>query len=650
MIQLLSLLTTIVNLVGLAVSLCLGFYIVTRSPRNRLSWLAALTLWSLTCFFLHNALMVNLPDLGVRPWLRPVVVLALPLWFHLTLLLSVERTRRRLWFYLLLRRLPRRTRRRLRPLALAISRFGVPLAYALALALVVGGAFPLGLPSEVSSDPALFLADREVGLLYPLSIAFLIVLGSLALLNMQQARQQRTTRAQRRQFTHLIRATSLGGLGALYLGLGVWLQLDVPALPGDLAMGVAVGILGYNVAKYNALVEGRTIERELLYISLAIGSLTVFNVVVAEILYLGGHVFSLLTLVIIIVAAISSLMLYDGLRTTLDRLFYREQFQQLRANLRALAREAGTGQTMPERLRLLLRELCHTLRITKGFIALRQEEAFVCQATKEATAVGQTIPLPELTATEITDRSPSDAPGLEDMALLVPLCVGDVQIGALVLGSKESGRSYSEEDLILLDDVADQLAAVIQASQRQEDNARIINKMVMDFRDRERALQHQVQQMLTEREERAPPLLEGIAEKDFVSWVEDALRRLHDFPYLGEHALAQLQVVNWHLQGREEAFLTHIDRGKALSEVLLQALHKLRPKGAEPKPHTVPPREWHQFITLHDSYVLGELNRNIMSKLYISEGTFHRTRRRAVRGVAKALQEMEQQAQQGEAL
>jgi hypothetical protein len=46
--------------------------------------------------------------------------------------------------------------------------------------------------------------------------------------------------------------------------------------------------------------------------------------------------------------------------------------------------------------------------------------------------------------------------------------------------------------------------------------------------------------------------------------------------------------------------------------------------------------------------VLGELNRDIMSKLYISEGTFSRTRRRAIRGVAKALQEMEQEAQERE--
>jgi hypothetical protein len=44
--------------------------------------------------------------------------------------------------------------------------------------------------------------------------------------------------------------------------------------------------------------------------------------------------------------------------------------------------------------------------------------------------------------------------------------------------------------------------------------------------------------------------------------------------------------------------------------------------------------------------VVDELNRDIMSRLYISEGTFNRTRRRAVRGVARALQEVEREAQQ----
>ena len=46
--QVLLYLSSLINLAGLAVSLCLGLYIVTRTPRSRLSWLAALTLWILS--------------------------------------------------------------------------------------------------------------------------------------------------------------------------------------------------------------------------------------------------------------------------------------------------------------------------------------------------------------------------------------------------------------------------------------------------------------------------------------------------------------------------------------------------------------------------------------------------------------------------
>jgi hypothetical protein len=38
------------------------------------------------------------------------------------------------------------------------------------------------------------------------------------------------------------------------------------------------------------------------------------------------------------------------------------------------------------------------------------------------------------------------------------------------------------------------------------------------------------------------------------------------------------------------------------------------------------------------------MTRDIMGRLNISEPTFHRTRRRALRGVAKALREMEASA------
>ncbi|MFQ5859348.1 MAG: GAF domain-containing protein [Anaerolineae bacterium] len=639
----LLIITTFVNLLALAISLWLGFYIVTRSPRSRLSWLATLTLWSLTSLFFHNALAIHLPGSGVLPWLRPVVVLALPFWFHLTLLLLPERARRRVWFHLPLL-LPKRVRRPARRLSPTVSRLGVPLVYGVAFAFIVASmVWTQDLGSKADTDPAIYTSGRMAGPFYPFSIIYLFLMAVLSLLNLWQGRQQVDDTTLRRQFTLLLVGTALAGSGGSYNSLGIWLRLELPAVPGDVVLGASVILFGYAVARYNALVEGRTIKRDFPYTILAISLLTVFYALIALVLYYGGHL-SFLAVILTIVGTISSHSLYDGVRTTLDRLFYHEQFQQLRANLRALAHEAGTGEVLPDHLQAIINALCHALRIRKGFIALRQEDVFVVRATEEANPVDQAFPLPALATTEIVDLPRPGTHGPQGMALLVPLYAGGAQVGALVLGPQESDQPYSEDDLELLDDLADQMATVIHTSRLQEENARTINAMVAEFRNRERTLQRQVQQMLAQREEEARPVLEGVSEADFVSLVEDGLRRLHDFSYLGEHALAQLQVVDWWLESQKDPLVTHIDRGKALNEILLQALHKLRPEDAEPGAHDVPSREWHQFIILHDSYVAGKLNRDVMSRLYISDGTFNRTRRRAVRGVAKALQEMEQAA------
>jgi hypothetical protein len=74
-------------------------------------------------------------------------------------------------------------------------------------------------------------------------------------------------------------------------------------------------------------------------------------------------------------------------------------------------------------------------------------------------------------------------------------------------------------------------------------------------------------------------------------------------------------------------------------EVLEEAVMKLRPEVDYPGDPA--PREWHAFIILHGAYFENKLNRDIMSQLYISEGTFNRTRRAALRTVSRVLAEME---------
>jgi hypothetical protein len=86
--------------------------------------------------------------------------------------------------------------------------------------------------------------------------------------------------------------------------------------------------------------------------------------------------------------------------------------------------------------------------------------------------------------------------------------------------------------------------------------------------------------------------------------------------------------------------VTTLDRGKAVHEILLEAIDKLRPE--TPIARDPPPREWYPYLILRDAYLEEKSNRDIMLALYISEGTFNRTRRAAIRSVARTLGEMEE--------
>jgi hypothetical protein len=283
MAEFLALFASLVNLLGLAVTLSLGLYIVTRTVRSRFSWSAALTLWSVSCFFLHNTLVISRPQAGLLPWLRAAAVLALAFGFHLLLLLPPERHRPHLDFFLppcIFPAGPGRMRARWP----AVERFAVPLTYGLALVMILAGAIPLAAPSTDVVDSAIYLSDRMTGPFYPMSIFYLLLLSALALLHLWQHRRQNAS--SRRGLLHdpPLLAVVLVTLGGLYLSVGAWLGLKLPSFPGDAAVGFAAVLLGYAVARHNALVEGIAIRRDLLYLGLAIGSFTLFYVVVAEVL------------------------------------------------------------------------------------------------------------------------------------------------------------------------------------------------------------------------------------------------------------------------------------------------------------------------------------------------------------------------------
>lgn len=621
----LGLWTAFVNMVTLAVALWLGFYIVTRSPRSLISWLAALTLWALAGFFFYHAVSAQIPNIGILNSLWETVIIALPLWFHLTTLL-IPRTGRS------------------DSLGNTLNSVGVPVAYLSALMLVVMGQLTDQFLARTPTGLPIYTNYRAPGPIYPLFILFIIVGSVPTFLNLWRGRSATRDPLLRAQYTPLILATALGIGGGLYFAICTEFEWMLPIVIGDLLLASGVVLLGYAIAKYSAFLDGRAMERDFLYTFLAVGSLTVFYVFVVYLLHLAGQV-SYLTLVLTVAGTVSANSLFDGVRLTLDRVFYQERFQRLRANLRALAEEAGTSQTLDERLQGILSALCRALRIGRGFIAVRVQDHYVISATWNAEPLGQTIPPETLTAEETMALALPSRKRLQNMQLLVPIYAHDLQIGALVLGAREDNVAYKEHDYELLEDLGDQIASVIHGDHIQQQNAAQLNTLVQEFRERERTLQLQVDQVLSERVQPLPTPANEWDEEKLTTLVEDGLRHLHDFPYLGEHDLSKLRGIQANLAKRGDGSPpTFLDRGKAVSELLIALLDELKPDAPAPKSDQTVSREWHLYTILYDSYVNEEPNREIMSKLYIGEGTFNRARRRALRAVAKSLAELEASA------
>ena len=118
-------------------------------------------------------------------------------------------------------------------------------------------------------------------------------------------------------------------------------------------------------------------------------------------------------------------------------------------------------------------------------------------------------------------------------------------------------------------------------------------------------------------------LISDIPEAWFIKLVEDGLRKYSDSIALGQSPLADYLGMSCN---------SRIARGKLLQQLLNEAIQSLHPAGI--RPTGALPRAWYNYIVLHDAYVIGLRNRDVMAKLYISEGTFNRTRRMALRGVA----------------
>jgi hypothetical protein len=603
--------TFAVNFVALIASLWLGMYLVTRNPRAPTAWLTALTLWSLGGLFINILLALNPPpvpayrfsalrflfpfwpsglfDQGANAWLQGwSVAPSIAFWHHATMLM--------------------------RPGKMNIWRWTRVIAgYVIAVAAIEVQAFTQILFSVEGGDP-LYLNSLRAGPLYSVFGIALIALTIMSIINLARSIYIAPNEIVRRQLMTLVTATVFTGLiGPLSLvssGLNLF-PMPMVVMSGVLA--VFVGVVGYGVARYSALVEKRTIDRDFFYNLIGITVMTATYILAAWLLVIAYNAPKVIVVFIPLLGVFVHTSLNAG-SIFLDWFFYRGETRRLRSNLHNLRRMAGESENMKVLLAQILDALCSPIKATYGLVLAYENGTARQIADYHWKRPRLELPSSLLAADDFLHLTPNHFPvPLEDAALLVPLYVESEQIGALLLGRPTNGIRYAHADVEHLLYPSDQIAEALFLNLQ---NVEHLEKVALLAND--------------------PPVAPT---RDFsipVNVIENALRNLFDYAYLADTPIAEMELVRQRVAAGKK---THLERGKTVQAVVLEALEQLRPAGDVPR--DPPPREWYPYVILYDAYVNGKQNRDVMSRLYISEGTFNRTRRSAISSLARALVEME---------
>ena len=603
--------TFTVNFVALIASLWLGMYLVTRNPRVPTAWLTALTLWSLSGLFINVLLALNPPPVpafrpaslrflfpfwptgmfeqGANAWLQGwSVAPSIAFWHHATMLMRPGKMNAWRW-----------TR--------------VIAGYVIAVAAIEVQAFTQILFSVEGGDP-LYLNSLRAGPLYSVFGIALIALTIMSIINLTRSVYIAPSEIVRRQLMTLVKASVISGLiGPISLvssGLNIF-PMPMVILSGVLA--VFVGMVGYGVARYSALVEKRTIDRDFFY---NLSGITVITGIYTSAAWLLVFAYQAPKVIVIFIPILGVFMhtILNAASIFLDWFFFRGETRRLRASLHDLRRLAGENENMKIMLEQILNALCLSIKSTYGLILTCEDVTARQIADYRWKRARLELPSSLLAADDFLHLTQNHFPApLEDAALLVPLYIESKQIGALVLGRPSNGIHYTNQDVDQLLYPADQIAEALFLNRQ---NAEHLEKVALIAND--------------------PP---AVPTRNFsipVNMVENALRNIFDYAYLADTSLAEMELVRARIAGGKK---THLERGKTVQAIVLEALEQMRPAGNVPR--DPPPREWYPYVILHDAYVNGKQNRDIMSRLYISEGTFNRTRRAAISSLARALVEME---------
>jgi hypothetical protein len=576
-------LTLIVNLVSMTSALWMAFYLFARGFPNRVTMRACLALLALSVFFLgtYNSFFIQNPD--ATQWRALLLIIGFASWYSATFqLLSL------------------RNQGKFRKKGIGI--------YALCLT----AAFLI-----LTAKSDLFRGVKDVlygvyagsGFIFAFYgfVKIAALLG--AIFNLWVEEKSRF----KEQGKYFLFDSLLLPLTFVYVILAFMIpEPPAPRIIGDALVFCGIILMGASVARNQSLIK----RRATLY-DFPVTGLTMLGVVALCLWVgysLGAPIAAFGYIAAFVVAALS---IYDLSREFLERARLRAE-GDFRKQLYLIENKKSNDenfQTLP-RLQEGLQAALKTLSANAGLIAVRRDEKMVVTASQNALSIGAEISA-EFAADEDVSRADGRIPNIVWVSCVYE---GQTQIALVGIGEPSAKLDYSAGDLELFAEFANRVGTMISIANLQPQ----ANAQIRQLADESKSLATEMNSVVDE-------MLEALASNpkaEFIKTVEDGLRKFSDALALAQSPLADFIGA---------ADKSRFERGKQTQRILREAIESLRPSGT--RPEEALPRAWYNYAVLHDAYVKDVPNREIMARLYISEGTFNRTRRDAVRDVARWLAE-----------
>jgi len=474
--------------------------------------------------------------------------------------------------------------------------------------------------------------------------AYYIVIIGVAWANFSRAYQNMLTRSGRRRMLYLMAGATAPALGSFpYLLYGSTLVAQHPYLfwgisvLANLLVGGLIVIMAYAVAFFGVSWPDRVVKSRLfkwlmrgpVTASIALGVMTIVRRV--------GEFFGVTYSGLVPASMVATVLLLEHTITLVaplwERLIFYGRDREL-ALLQNLENRLITQNDLRQFLESVLAAVRDHLRSPSAFIAALDDGELSLIVT-----TGSSSPLKNLSlddALQVIVQNGDDQP---------EYLWGDYWIFPLY---QDPETLEGQPILLGILGVARTPGQQILPDQRQALHL-LLRRGVMALRDRR--LQQRVFRSLEDlspqvdmfqrlraagRYDSKTTLLQEVLppESDLASWVKDALTHYWGGPKLTQSPLLQLQIVQQTIQQHNDS------PANALRTVLRQALDSVRPAGERRFTG-----EWILFNILEMKFIEGRKVRDVANRLAMSEADLYRKQRVAIEQVARALLEMERQAQ-----